>query len=334
MSNSNEYNFKKQGTHIDERGRWTLGITRDEYALCEYIGFRIQDPRSNNPGWCIDPKEEIAGFVGISRQGLYKMIDKLIFLDLLEVNAETSFIRVTANWVDVIGDGKRKRGCRVNKVDKYEKSECKQSLQDTVNLVYTDCKLSLHNTVNLVTSNIEVKNDYKIDDVDNKDRGAQGAAPNGADDQKNDQVVDLTHVYATYEISTPGGAAPTKKQAKAYDFNDVIEQLSDIEKHFLRSILPEWTLWLENKKVQHKFTYKLSSSHAAAICELINMSGRNIETAKKIIQQSIAAGWKGLFPLKAQASVKPSAQKPFELIDNPHLRGVYPPGHPKHVPNQ
>ena len=78
---------------------------------------------------------------------------------LIEIDAATGFLRVTVEWIEVIGDGKNKR---VNKVD-------------SVNKVDTDCKQSLHKTVNKVTPNIEAKSDNKIDesDIEEKKKNAQ-----------------------------------------------------------------------------------------------------------------------------------------------------------------
>lgn len=143
---------KKDITNIVEETRRMFGITRDEYALCAYVQFRIADPRNKKPGWCCDTKENIAEFIGITRAGLYKMIDKMERFELLEVDSVTSFVRVTENWMDA-------------------KTGCKQSLHnnanDSVNKVDAECKQSLHNSVNKVTHNIEVKEDISKDEREN-----------------------------------------------------------------------------------------------------------------------------------------------------------------------
>jgi hypothetical protein len=133
---------KKQITTINERVRAFLGITRDEYALCSYIQFRSADPRGRKDGWCDDKKEDLAQFVGITRPGLYKMIDRLSYENLLEVDAISGYIRTTAKWVDADG-------------------ECKQSLQSGVNKVYKECKQSLQSSVNKVTRIYKVEEDIK-----------------------------------------------------------------------------------------------------------------------------------------------------------------------------
>lgn len=143
--------MRKNSTTINEVARLALDITRDEYALCAYVQYRQADRRVK-AGWCADPKHELADFVGITRPGLYKMIDRLCGKDLLHIDAGSGHLQVTGKWIDTENDKKS-----VNKV--Y--TDKKQSLQRSVNKVDTDCKLSLQHSVNLVTSNIEVEYDNK-----------------------------------------------------------------------------------------------------------------------------------------------------------------------------
>ena len=144
-----DYTFeslKKNYTNINEPAKRFLKISRDEYGLCAYVQYRSADPRQKIRGWCCDPKQEIAEWVGVSRPGLYKMIDRLEGQKLLETDAKGN-LSVTAFWVDT-------------------DNECKLSLQNTenkktgsVNLVDSECKLSLQKngeSVNLVTPNIEL----------------------------------------------------------------------------------------------------------------------------------------------------------------------------------
>jgi hypothetical protein len=136
--------MRKHTTSINEKARHVLDISRDEYALCDYVQFRLADPRAKSGGWCSDTKQEIADFVGISRPGLYKMLDKMERLRLLEIDAITGFARVTGKWIDSV-------------------SECKQSLQAGVNKVYSECKQSLQGSVNKVTRIKEEKEKREIE---------------------------------------------------------------------------------------------------------------------------------------------------------------------------
>jgi hypothetical protein len=140
--------LKKNTTNINERARAMLNISRDEYALCSYIQYRLSDPRGKKSGWCNDSKADLAAFVGITRPGLYKMMDRLVLENLIEVDPLVGCIRVTAKWVDF------ESGCKQSlQVD------CKQSLQQSVNKVDTECKQSRHKSVNLVTPIYKVELD-------------------------------------------------------------------------------------------------------------------------------------------------------------------------------
>ena len=135
--------IRKNITTIDEGARRYMDITRDEYALCQYIQFRAADPRQRVPGRCCDPKESVADFIGITRPGLYKMLDRLAKIGLLDIDSATGAISVSPVWMDTMS---------VNKVDTLP--------EEAVNLVDRQCKQSLQSSVNKVTHNIEVKEEY------------------------------------------------------------------------------------------------------------------------------------------------------------------------------
>jgi uncharacterized protein YdaU (DUF1376 family) len=59
-----------------------------------------------------------------------------------------------------------------------------------------------------------------------------------------------------------------------------------------------WEEWKKYKFKQHDFKYKSDGSEQAALHELTSLAGGNEELAIAIIQQSMAKGWKGLFPIK------------------------------------
>jgi hypothetical protein len=59
-----------------------------------------------------------------------------------------------------------------------------------------------------------------------------------------------------------------------------------------------WRRWKQYKKDEFKFNYKSLVSEDAAKKELLNLAGNDRDTVIKIIEQSIANGWKGFFKLK------------------------------------
>lgn len=59
-----------------------------------------------------------------------------------------------------------------------------------------------------------------------------------------------------------------------------------------------WKGWMEYKKVEHGNKFKSAKTEQTAINNLVEISGGDLETAKKVITQSISNNYKGLFKLK------------------------------------
>jgi uncharacterized protein YuzE len=98
--------MKKRATNINEHARSILAITRDEYALCSYVQYRQAD-RRGRAGWCVDTRDEIAEFVGITRRGLYKMILRLVGEGLLYADTKDGALQVSEKWIDTENDGNK-----------------------------------------------------------------------------------------------------------------------------------------------------------------------------------------------------------------------------------
>lgn len=181
------FEIKKSFTSISEVARQRLGITRDEYALCSYIAYRIADPRQRIAGWCCDPKEEIAAFVGVTRAGLYKMAARLIVEELIEAGGAVPFVwKVTAKWIDTEND-------------------CKQSLHDGVNKVDTRRKQSLHDDVNKVDTHTKVEYDISK----NKEREVE--------EKTTPPPAENLSLEAEKEKFPPVAPAPPAERLQVYD---------------------------------------------------------------------------------------------------------------------
>ena len=91
----------------------------------------------------------------------------------------------------------------------------------------------------------------------------------------------------------PNGKPNGYPNAKANE--KLIENEND---NIIRNRIEEyWEKWKKYKKDEFKFNYKSEISEESAKKELLNLSENNAEIAMKIIDQSIANGWKGLFKL-------------------------------------
>lgn len=72
-----------------------------------------------------------------------------------------------------------------------------------------------------------------------------------------------------------------------------------------------FSMWLDYKR-ERKENYKSEKSLKIAYNQLVKLSGNNPDTAKLIVEQSIASNWKGLFALKNNNHDKPN----FANYDN------------------
>ncbi len=92
--------------------------------------------------------------------------------------------------------------------------------------------------------------------------------------------------------------------------NDILlkkESKKEISKNHLIDLFPFqedfreiWDSWIQYKKVEHKKTFKRIETEQAAFKLLLEKSKGNSLVAEKIIQQSIANNWQGLFELKTE----------------------------------
>lgn len=80
-----------------------------------------------------------------------------------------------------------------------------------------------------------------------------------------------------------------------------------------------WDAWKSYKQDEHRKNYKSAKTEQQAINQLYELAGGNVETASKIVQQSIANQWQGLFELKntnngnqkSSGSLRESVQEEF-----------------------
>lgn len=145
-------------THIYEIARQRMGLSRDEYALCNYIATWASHPKSTRAGWCDRTFQQKADFIGITKRGVIKMQQRLAAIDLIETDPLTSYTRTTVAWFDAVIAAKnaehdeQSSPKRVNKV--YPPDE--QSSPDQMNNVHP------HNDV----LNTDLNNDFILIDSD------------------------------------------------------------------------------------------------------------------------------------------------------------------------
>ena len=117
------------------------------------------------------------------------------------------------------------------------------------------------------------------------------------------------HTTQTHPNNNNKNAKNDKKITKKAGFDYSNCDFSFIECESLKTIFLEW---LDYKRDVYKFSYKTESSLRTAYKELLKLSGGNPETARAIVTQSIANGWKGLFPYSGGPKTNPHPQLEFE----------------------
>lgn len=93
-------------TTIFEKARTFLDISRDEYALCNYVQTWSSHPKNRRSGWCDRTQEQIAEWLGISVRGLRKMVVRMVEKGLIEQNDANRLLRITEYWFEVTREAK------------------------------------------------------------------------------------------------------------------------------------------------------------------------------------------------------------------------------------
>ena len=132
-------------TNIQHEIRKQFNLSCNEYVLLDMIYHLSTNPDSKIKGWCYASKEMLANEIGLSRQAIFNMIEKLSDLNLIEKDFQTRFLKTTEQW-NLIYFNQKDTLHKVKKVDR----EGKESLPE-------EGKESLHNNNTLIIDNNKVK---------------------------------------------------------------------------------------------------------------------------------------------------------------------------------
>lgn len=155
-------------THIYEAARAALNITRDEYALCNFIKTLSSNPSSSRPGWCDSTREQKADFVGISVRGLDGMEERMVALGLIEKARRHT--RTTQLWWDTVELAKtaaNQQPAQSAGLGQSAQSAGLESAQ-SAGLTGTNCTLNLHKLHTLRNNKRKENNtgsDVSVNDV-------------------------------------------------------------------------------------------------------------------------------------------------------------------------
>lgn len=126
-------------TTINHTAREQMGLSWLEYGLADLIYNLSNHPTSKYQGWCYASKQTLAELMGMSKQGIHKILLRLIEKGIVEKDEETKYLKISFGWYEKVLINDSKQSLPVNKVDS------KQSLPVVVNKVYSGSKQSLHN---------------------------------------------------------------------------------------------------------------------------------------------------------------------------------------------
>ena len=119
-------------TNIQHQFRKANDLTCNEYVLCDMIYFLCTNEKNSSGGWSYAKRETIASDLGLSKQGVLKLIERLVEKGFLVKHPETKFLKTTEKWANAYFEPS------VNKVYRHGKQSLpevgKQSLPNNNNL--------------------------------------------------------------------------------------------------------------------------------------------------------------------------------------------------------
>lgn len=94
-----ENNIPKYTT-ILHKARIELNLTCNEYCLADIIYHLSNNPNSKILGWCYASKEQLAMYLGISKQAIHSLINTLISKNIIEKDIDTKWLKTTNVWYE------------------------------------------------------------------------------------------------------------------------------------------------------------------------------------------------------------------------------------------
>lgn len=88
-------------TNIQHDFRREHDLSCDEYTLCDMVFFLSRGEASQVPGWCYKSKENLANEIGISKQGVLNMIERMVLKGFIIRNDQTKYLKTTEKWQQV-----------------------------------------------------------------------------------------------------------------------------------------------------------------------------------------------------------------------------------------
>ena len=301
-------------TSITEQLRRDLDITRDEYALCKYAHYRQADPRMIKAGWCTDEKDDVAFFVGISRQSLRPMLLRMELKGLIEVSGVKGWFRATSKWIDLELAGKE----TLHKEFEEKRNARKETFHGHGKKLSTETEFGGKKLSEVYKLDISKKEE--IEEEINTPQAAFITTHSPTKVENVEVVIvegqTITLEEKTLEPISPAGKKPRAPKTAGNSTAAVCAEIKTPEVlDFFHAIHAAWGEWTDYKRRERKGTYKSAKSEAATITELANEVNCDPEAARAAIQRSIAKTYTGICPDKNWKSSTPPPR--YSLEDRP-----------------
>jgi DNA-binding PadR family transcriptional regulator len=301
-------------TSITEQLRRDLDITRDEYALCKYAHYRQADPRMIKAGWCTDEKDDVAFFVGISRQSLRPMLLRMELKGLIEVSGVKGWFRATSKWIDLELAGKE----TLHKEFEEKRNARKETFHGHGKKLSTETEFGGKKLSEVYKLDISKKEE--IEEEINTPQAAFITTHSPTKVENVEVVIvegqTITLEEKTLEPISPAAKKPRTPKTAGNSTAAVCAEIKTPEVlDFFHSIHAAWAEWIDYKRRERKGTYKSAKSEAATITELANEVNCDPEAARAAIQRSIAKTYTGICPDKNWKSSTPPPR--YSLEDRP-----------------
>jgi hypothetical protein len=255
-------------THIYEGARAALNLSRDKYALCNYIQTWSTYP-GRCPGFCDRTQAQMAEFVGITDRGIRKMLQSLEAENLIERHPVNGLCRITKKWFNAV---------------EIEKIQQEQSSAQPGTKFLIDRNKVPHQQEQSSAHKEKLKEDNLIKEKERVSANADLSLKKSL--EQIDEAFTPVEAPSKKRKSTPGAQKEKKVEAlPALDFSrfDNPEAAKEI-----------FTRWLKYRK-DIKHPYKSEDTILTSLKNLFNYSAGRAALAEQIIEKSIGNGYRGFF---------------------------------------
>lgn len=92
-------------TKIQHEERLRFGLSCNDYCVADSI-CNLSNNDKNSYGWCYMTRTNLGESLGLTKQAILNIIDKLVKAELVEIHAETKYLRPTVLWYKNFTNGK------------------------------------------------------------------------------------------------------------------------------------------------------------------------------------------------------------------------------------